>query len=669
MKKNKFHTIIIGSGAAGLNCALEIEKKGIDPKEIAIFTEKLGGGTSFNAGSDKQTYYKLSLIGNNADSPIKMAHSLFDGGSMHGDIALIESSCSTQAFMNLVNIGVPFPHDEFGAYVGFKTDNDPLQRGTSAGPLTSNLMGNSLLNVVRRKGIEIYDNNLVLKIVKDDNNNACGILSLNLEKIKKIQIIKEKDLQENINSFQSSFLILATGGPTGMYKYSVYPKSQWGSTSLAINEGVKLQNLTESQYGLASLKFPWNVSGTYQQVIPRYISVANDEDPLDPNTECREFLINYFPDISNLINAIFLKGYQWPFNVERISNFGSSLIDLAVFIEKTTQKRKIFIDFLNNPEGFSWQLLGNEAKSYLENSGATQKLPIDRLNHMNPEAINVYLRNSIDLNKEPLEIDICAQHCNGGVVGDRWWQTNIPRLFAIGEVNGSHGVHRPGGSALNSGQVGGIRASEKIIYGKWDLPIKYNEFNEIAQNQKKNLISFLFKLVNNEPQSSQSNYRIMLKKIQDRMMVSGAYFRNSNEIKHFIQESRSDLSNFSSKMKIKNGIDLIKVWKTLDALICQLTFLVSIDFFIQQGGGSRGSFLVITDQNENELLHTHPLLEKYFIRKENLSFKEKIVEISAINDRNLDYKFENNLISRRPIPENTPWFENIWKNYKKKEFF
>jgi hypothetical protein len=41
--------------------------------------------------------------------------------------------------------------------------------------------------------------------------------------------------------------------------------------------------------------------------------------------------------------------------------------------------------------------------------------------------------------------------------GNHWWESvNLKHLFPVGEVNGSHGVYRPGGSALNSGQVGGL---------------------------------------------------------------------------------------------------------------------------------------------------------------------------------------------------------------------
>ncbi|MDH5468937.1 MAG: FAD-binding protein, partial [Candidatus Aminicenantes bacterium] len=114
------NTLIIGSGAAALNAAVKLCEYG--QEDIAIATDNWGGGTSSNAGSDKQTYYKLSLAGDVPDSPLEMARDLFNGGCMHGDIALCEAQNSVQAFFHLVSLGVPFPHDRFGAYVGYKTD-------------------------------------------------------------------------------------------------------------------------------------------------------------------------------------------------------------------------------------------------------------------------------------------------------------------------------------------------------------------------------------------------------------------------------------------------------------------------------------------------------------------------------------------------------------------
>jgi succinate dehydrogenase/fumarate reductase flavoprotein subunit len=150
---HSMNTLIVGSGAAALNAAVALHDRG--QHDIAIVTECWGGGTSANAGSDKQTYYKLSLAGDAPDSPRQLAEDLFAGGSMHGDIALCEAQHSAQTFYHLVQIGVPFPHDRYGGFTGYQTDHDARGRATSAGPLTSRLMVEALSRVVREKRIPV----------------------------------------------------------------------------------------------------------------------------------------------------------------------------------------------------------------------------------------------------------------------------------------------------------------------------------------------------------------------------------------------------------------------------------------------------------------------------------------------------------------------------------
>jgi succinate dehydrogenase/fumarate reductase flavoprotein subunit len=186
---------------------------------------------------------------------------------------------------------------------------------------------------------------------------------------------------------------------------------------------------------------------------------------------------------------VFLKGYQWPFDVRKVPE-GSSIVDLLVHKETSEKGRRVFLDFRSNPQNLDFDALSVEAKDYLERSGALFGTPLERLEKMNPGAISLYRDHNIDLAKEPLEIAVCSQHNNGGLAGDIWYEsTNIRNLFPIGEVNGSHGVARPGGSALNAGQVGAFRAAEFIAQSgrKESLNI------EAAEKEAKNIIKNLKK--------------------------------------------------------------------------------------------------------------------------------------------------------------------------------
>jgi succinate dehydrogenase/fumarate reductase flavoprotein subunit len=453
-----------------------------------------------------------------------------------------------------------------------------------------------------------------------------------------------------------------------MYGKAVYPLSQWGATSLAILAGATLQNLTESQYGMASLNFRWNVSGTYQQVIPRYISVKPGLDPTDPQTECVEFLREYFPSNSKLFRAIFLKGYQWPFNAERIQNSGSSLIDFAVHIETVVRKRRVYLDFRQNPIEFNWDVLEKDARSYLENSGGVQDLPIERLHHMNSKAIDLYQSHGINLWEEPLEIGVCAQHCNGGVTGDIWWQTSIPRLFAIGEVNGTHGIHRPGGSALNSGQVGAIRVAEKIAYGQWNAISDTQTIVKHLEEERRALISTFTKRISPTPELDPylPNF---LRKLQTRMMQIGAYLRDISKITPVLEEIRREITEFFAHVTIQSGKHLLSMWKTYDALITQFTFLTAYQNYLENGGGSRGSFVVISEDESDEMFIPHPKLAHYRIKKNKSELNGQIQEIRLTDSNPNDWSFVIKWVDRRPLPVSQGWFETVWKNFDEKSIF
>lgn len=69
-------------------------------------------------------------------------------------------------------------------------------------------------------------------------------------------------------------LVLATGGPGELYRDSVYPVNCFSALGMALEAGITLVNLTESQFGIGTPRnqFPWNLSGTYMQAIPRIYS-------------------------------------------------------------------------------------------------------------------------------------------------------------------------------------------------------------------------------------------------------------------------------------------------------------------------------------------------------------------------------------------------------------
>ena len=647
------HTAVVGSGAAGLNCAERLFNAGV--RDVIIITSDLYGGTSYCSGSDKQTYYKMSVFGDTADSPLDMAHSLFDAGCMHGDLAYIESLYSLPAFYHLVENGVPFPLNEYGAFVGYKTDHDPRQRATSAGPKTSRLMVETSLQKVKERGIPIFDKTTVVNIVTaGEPKKACGLVAINEDEVGLDNL--------GITLFQAENVVLATGGPGELYAQSVYPKGQVSLHGVALEAGASAVNLGESQFGLTSTKFRWNLSGTYQQVIPSYFSVGAESsaEGFGPQAdgERRNFLADYFRSLPEIASNIFLKGYQWPFSASRAGDFGSSLVDIAVE-EEMRAGRRVFMDFSSNPtrgdEAFDIQALIPEAKDYLSRSGALQETPYERLAFMNPDGIEVYAEQGIDL-REPLEIAVSFQHNNGGLWVNSVYETNIGNLFAIGEVAGAHGVARPGGSALNSGQVGGIRVAQYLSSrregGTGDCSSLLRDAGLSVLEENRRMLE------------SPASQGLIRNSLQHRMTEAAGFIRKAEIVKAALAEAEAGMDVLPGA---KGRDELLRAWETRNLLLTHRAFLKAIDAYLSDGGGSRGAYLVA---REGSLNTKHSTLNSTVgtvdsargviccYVKERLEDRARRVMVTGPG---LEVSWE----AVKPLPADDSWFETIWAEWRK----
>ena len=559
-----------------------------------------------------------------------MADNLFAGGSVDGDNALCEAALSARCFMNLCELGVPFPVNRYGEYVGYKTDHDPFERATSAGPLTSKFMTECLQKQAEHLKVPVYDHLLAIEILKDETG-VCGLLCIN-------------NIDGSFVVFRTPNVILATGGPAGIYADSVYPGCHTGTSSLALYAGARLQNMTEWQYGLASIVPRWNVSGTYMQVLPRFVSI-------DENGVEYEFLSDYFTDAYEALSAVFLKGYQWPFDSKKVLE-GSSVIDLLVYRECVLNKRRVYLDFTKNPfqlENIDYKKLSPEAYEYLYKAEACFGTPIERLQKMNAPAIDLYAGKGLDITKKYLEIALCAQHNNGGIAVDKWWQTSVEGLFAAGECAGTHGVSRPGGSALNAGQVGSLRAAQFICASN-RVSLTENKFINIATEALERNQAFCDVLLAHENNAQSETARAMR-----RMSDSGGAIRNLDAVQVAINETMLDLNNLSTNLGVSDKKLLYKAYKLKDILTMQYAVLTAILDFSKQVGKTRGSALYY-DKNGNL---REGLNEIFRFRLEQGETFDKVQEVRLKNGecvatwRNV-----------RPMPDGGDFFENVWRQYR-----
>jgi succinate dehydrogenase / fumarate reductase, flavoprotein subunit len=639
--------LVLGSGAAGLRAAVELKRRKID---VIVASTSLFGGTSACSGSDKQTLHTAGT-NNRGDDFIQLAEDIGSGGAMDLDTAYIEGTGSLYAFSSLQYMGLPLPQDRLGTVLRYQTDHDDVGRATSCGPRTSRLMVKVLCEEAIQLGVSFLKGWTGIKILKKKVNGqlqSCGILGIS----------RVDDSNEfGVSVILSDNIILATGGPGELYRDSVYPKNCFGSLGMALEAGVDTSNLTESQFGIGTRRteFPWNLSGTYVQVIPYIYSV--DADGQEYN-----FLADYYRTTQELVSNVFRKGYQWPFHAHRMLDFGSSLVDLAIFNE-SRKGRTIYMDFNRNPEAvpgdrpFSLTELDDDVRAYLENNEALQEMPIDRLRKMNPLAIELYKMHGNDITQEPLAFNVNNQHMNGGIEVDIWSRSSLKNCYAVGEIAGTHGVTRPGGAALNAGQVFGTRCAEHITAKENHTP----EINDIKdfKDEISGVFQILEQALTNDTATQVNDIR---DEVQARMSDKAGFICQKSEVEAALKES-SELNKKlrTDGIKLKSPTQAAAYFQWQQTALCSEAVLTALADYTRQNGGSRGARAMCSQEGELAPDTRKGTLKDFsFIEQQDSDKKEKI--IISYEDKTQTFKSLRMPIRNMEDPGKI-YFEKNWGHY------
>ena len=641
----RYGCVIVGSGAAGLRAAVELKRRGND---VAVISQSAWGGTSACSGSDKQTLHTANTA-DRGDDFRAMARAIRAGGAMDEDTAYVEAVGSARMMASLQYLGLPLPQDRFGGTLRYQTDHDEVGRATSCGPRTSRLMVKVLAEEAIRLGIPIYNQTTAARIVTEGEGDArqvAGVLAARAGD-------RSGDNPMGLVLFRCNVLVLAAGGPGELYRDSVYPNGCFGSLGLALEAGLDLVNLTESQFGIGTRRegFPWNLSGTYVQAMPHIYSL--DDDGVE-----HHFLADCYRTTQELASNVFRKGYQWPFHATRMLDFGSSLVDLAIHRESAAGRR-VFMDFNRNPlpvEGdqpFSLERLDDEVRHYLGNAGATQELPVQRLAHMNPLAIELYRRYKVDIAAEPLEFAVNNQHMNGGVMVDIWGRSSLAGCYAVGEAAGTHGVTRPGGAALNAGQVFGTRAAEDIASGGRARVAPDAELEGLGERE----LAALHDIV--RPDSSLT-IKSVRASVQARMSDRAGIICDAAGVASALAEAR----RLNAEIR-DNGVafghagEAIRAVQWHQMALASEAVLAALDHYIRNGGGSRGARTICDPLGEAEPSTRHGPLGQFRFRKERPEHREEQIVVRFDGTRMVITTRAN-----RPLDESErSFFERDWPDW------
>lgn len=610
--------VVVGSGAAGLRAAVELNRRGDD---VAIMSQSAWGGTSACSGSDKQTLHTANTA-DQGDDYKAMARAIRAGGAMDEDTAYVEAVGSGRMMASLQFLGLPLPQEPLGGTLRYQTDHDEVGRATSCGPRTSRLMVKVLAEEAIRLDIPFYNHTTAVKILTEGEQGSRRVVG--------VLAVRANDRTETnplgVALFATEVIVLAAGGPGELYRDSVYPNGCFGSLGLALEAGVDLVNLTESQFGIGTRRegFPWNLSGTYVQAIPHIYSV--DAEGTD-----HHFLAEYYRTTQELASNVFRKGYQWPFHSTRMLDFGSSLVDLAIYRE-TAAGRRVFMDFNRNPLPvpgdlpFDLERLDDDVKSYLGNAAATQDLPIHRLRHMNPLAIELYRRYKVDIAAAPLEFAVNNQHMNGGIMVDTWGRSSLAGCYAVGEAAGTHGVTRPGGAALNAGQVFGTRVAEHIGASGRAKKALSSDLRVVAG-------AAVFELLGMLKGDSPLAAKAIRTEVQARMSDKAGLICDGESVASALVEARRLNAEIRAKgIAYERAAEAGRALQWRQMALASEAVLAALDYFIRNGGGSRGARAICDTTGESLPLSNGGPLEEFRFRKERDAHREEQIVVRLEGD-------------------------------------
>lgn len=155
-----------------------------------------------------------------------------------------------------------------------------------------------------------------------------------------------------------------------------------------------------------------------------------------------------------------------------------------------------------------------------------------------PTIFEKCMESQIDISQKPIPVVPAAHYTCGGVHTDIWGKTNVAHLYAIGEVacNGLHGANRLASTSLLEGLVFGYRAAEKIAEENSPHRFSASDIMEWQYGAKELDLT----LVGQDwltLKQTMWNY-VGIKRTTDRLNRAEAMFREMNqEIERFYKDS------------------------------------------------------------------------------------------------------------------------------------
>src|ERR1051325_1693722 len=395
--------VVIGSGIAGLSFALKAAKHG----SVAVVTKRKGADTNTAWAQGG-----IACVTSDEDSFELHVRDTLEAGAGLCDEQVVRTVVTEAAarIQDLVELSVQFDEREVSGHREFDLGREgghSKRRVLHVADVTGKEIEDALLRELERQShVDLLENHMAVDLI-----TAAKIGYAAEDRCLGIYILDEQTGE--VETIRSDRIVLATGGCGKVYLYTTNPDIATGDgVAMAWRAGVTISNMEFVQFHPTCLFHPKLRSFLISEA-------GRGEGGVLRNNRGEDFMKRYDP-----------RGSLAPRDIV------ARAIDAEI---KRSGAQCVFLDITHQPREF--------------------------LQERFPHIYETCLRFGVDMAKQPIPVVPAAHYQCGGIKTEVNGATDLPGLFAIGEVGctGLNGANRLASNSLLEGLVVAHRACQSLV--------------------------------------------------------------------------------------------------------------------------------------------------------------------------------------------------------------